>query len=391
MSNYNALYYPFSRCLDVPLMKQLLLLFDSVTFIDPVDDEDWRSQLFCDLEAEHTRFSAYRDLAACMPWLRNEGIVKVINPRCLCSLDDGLTIAATLSDLSDSSWIRAADPRPYKMPMQTYRETGAPSWNIFRPKFPTRLVEALTATPSLKHHVFEEGDDHLAWILSYAAGSAIGINLHLAAADELDLAPVTDSLMHHKLMLMKLARKVINDESPLYSELYFDRVAQHITFKVIDEILPSQKLEQLSLYDIIQFRKETESLRGGLLAEMRRCTFLEFDFRKYQEFDVVERKIVENVLKCTKTYSDEIANVRDRLWPKMSEGFSGAAPTGTAIAGLAGSYISGSGYVLAASVMLSALQPLKVALEWNADLKKAQRSASNAIAYLSRVSRIAER
>jgi hypothetical protein len=41
--------------------------------------------------------------------------------------------------------------------------------------------------------------------------------------------------------------------------------------------------------------------------------------------------------------------------------------------------------------MLSALQPLKVALEWNADLKKAQRSASNAIAYLSRVSRIAER
>jgi hypothetical protein len=276
------------------------------------------------------------------------------------------------------------------MPMQIHRETGAPSWNIFRPKFPTRLVEALTATPSLKHHIFEEGDDQLAWILSYAAGSAVGINLHLAAANELDLAPVTDSLMHHKLMLMKLARKFINDESPLYSEFYIDRVAQHITFKVIDEILPSQKLEKLSLYDLIQFRAETESLRDELLAEMRRCTFLEFNFKKHQEFDVVERKIVENVLKCTKTYSDEIANVRDRLWPKMIEGFSGAAPSATAIAGLAGSYISGSGYVLAASVMLNALQPLKVALEWRADLKKAQRSASNAIAYLSRVSRIAE-
>jgi len=45
-----ALYYPFSRCIDASALKQLLLVFDSVTFLDPVDDDEWRAKLFRDLE-----------------------------------------------------------------------------------------------------------------------------------------------------------------------------------------------------------------------------------------------------------------------------------------------------------------------------------------------------
>ena len=37
-SPLSALYYPFSRCVDACALKQLLLIFDSVTFIEPVDD-----------------------------------------------------------------------------------------------------------------------------------------------------------------------------------------------------------------------------------------------------------------------------------------------------------------------------------------------------------------
>lgn len=97
---------------------------------------------------------------------------------------------------------------------------------------------------------------------------------------------------------------------------------------------------------------------------------------------------MDNLVKSSKVYGDEIAATRDRLWPTMIGGVTGKIPMSASAAGLAASYISGSGYVLAASVVLAALQPLKAALEWRADLKKVQRTSSSAIAYLSQVRKL---
>ena len=35
-----ALYYPFSRCINADSLKQMLLVFDELHFLDPVDDEE---------------------------------------------------------------------------------------------------------------------------------------------------------------------------------------------------------------------------------------------------------------------------------------------------------------------------------------------------------------
>jgi hypothetical protein len=77
----SALYYPFSRCIDSCALKQLLLVFDSVTFLDPVPDEAWRAKLFRDLEvAEDPRFCTYRHLEGLLAELRDEGVISVRKP-----------------------------------------------------------------------------------------------------------------------------------------------------------------------------------------------------------------------------------------------------------------------------------------------------------------------
>lgn len=38
----NCLYYPFSRLLDSATLKYLLLVFDSITFVDEAENEEWR-------------------------------------------------------------------------------------------------------------------------------------------------------------------------------------------------------------------------------------------------------------------------------------------------------------------------------------------------------------
>ena len=63
-SSLAGLYYPFSRCIQPTSLKQLLLVFDEVTFVDPVDDAQWRAKLFADLESYDAEFAPLRVLAA---------------------------------------------------------------------------------------------------------------------------------------------------------------------------------------------------------------------------------------------------------------------------------------------------------------------------------------
>lgn len=177
----------------------MLLIFDSVTFVDAVDDEYWRGRLYQNLEHHDHRFSSYRDISSCLPWLKQKEIVRIIDPHKLRSLNQDLTVAATLSDMTDQTWTRAADPRRYNIPSEFIRGSQSPSWQIFQAKIPEKIVNALDNEEKLSQHLLRKGTETYAWELSYAAGSAISINVHLAAAEELGLSPVTDSALHHEL------------------------------------------------------------------------------------------------------------------------------------------------------------------------------------------------
>src|ERR1700730_855589 len=95
-----VLYYPFSRCIDISALKQMLLLFEGISFCDPVDDEDWRSQLMKGIEREDPRFRAYRDLSGAIPGLLKSGIVRRIDPSTVEKIQDVVTTEAILSDIA---------------------------------------------------------------------------------------------------------------------------------------------------------------------------------------------------------------------------------------------------------------------------------------------------
>jgi hypothetical protein len=208
----SALYYPFSRCIDVAALKQLLLVFDSVTFLDPVEDDEWRAYLFRQLEEqEDLRFNRYREVEEALRTLRLEGTIRLVPPDKLKSLNVVSTPAAAVSDLLDAEWCRVANsPAAFGMPHRRLGPNGEPTWQIFPDKLPLHFRDALFTQPEIRKHLVRSGPEGVSWTVSYEAGSAAAMNLHLAAADELSLAPVTDSDMHHRLMLRKLFRAVTN-------------------------------------------------------------------------------------------------------------------------------------------------------------------------------------
>ena len=70
------------------------------------------------------------------------------------------------------------------MPHRTLAPDGAPTWQIFQSKLPAEFINALREQENFRKHLVREGDSNASWTLSYEAGSAASINVHLAAAEE---------------------------------------------------------------------------------------------------------------------------------------------------------------------------------------------------------------
>lgn len=389
MLNCDALYYPFSRCIDATVLKQFLLLFDSLTFLDPVDDEGWREQLFQDVEYEDARYAQYRDLAGAMPWLRSQGIISIRSPDSLHALNENLTVAATLGDLSDSQWVQSANPDKHGLPTQRF--AGKPCWNIFKPKIPDGVVSALIENDLLRNHLLYEGGDRYAWQLSYAAGSSIGINVHLAAADELSLAPVTDSKLHHYLMLQKLQRGSHSPVTPEAFDQVAEMVAQRAVFNIVKVLLPKEKLELLSLEDVIRFRAETNDSRREFLQDAYRIVAGEIDPQKPAQSEQIVHRVTQRLVDRARAYESALDGAREKLWPKLMDALTSPITIAGTTAALAASFITGSAHVLLASAVLPAVKPMKAIVDWQVDRNAARKSETTSIAYLSQVSSLASR
>ncbi|MDZ4131291.1 MAG: hypothetical protein U1E02_45030, partial [Hydrogenophaga sp.] len=88
-----------------------------------------------------------------------------------------------------------------------------------------------------------------------------------------------------------------------------------------------------------------------------------------------------------KQFQDAVSAARDKIWPNMASSFNKSLATGGAAA-VGFNLIGGPGQVLAASIAAASLTFLNGMLDIRAEVKKAERSASPSIAYLSKVASI---
>lgn len=382
MTKLAALYYPFSRCINAASLKQLLLVFDEVSFVDPVDDDQWRTKLFKDLESHDPQFSRYQDIHPALPELVDDGCVRRIDP---AQFVLKLAAPAALSDLQDSSWLNvASNPRKFHMP--SILIDGSYSWQAFRPKLPQSFLDALMTNPDLRSHLLEEGDDWSSWSLSYAAGSAIGIGLHLEIAEELGVAPVTDSELHHRLLLMKIARATEGSDKTIPIP---DDAIRHLTADIastmLSEVLPEERFSDVTFDEIISFRRSTQIIRKQFLADIEARLGQLRTVPTAQEWIVAGRQVLSSLRIELQRYQAEFTANRDRVWPNMASSLNTALVSGS-VGAVAMSFIGGPGKALLGSIAGASIGALKSALDWRAESRKLLNSSAPSIAYLSRVS-----
>jgi hypothetical protein len=390
----SGLYYPFSRPIEIASLKQMLLVFENLVFLDPVDDESWRAKLFQELEAqEDKRFAKYQQVYEELTLLFQAGAARRVDPIEVTALESPLTTAAALSDLLDEQWSDiASKPQAFSMPHRRLGSNGEATWQIFLPKMPLSFVDALQSQEIFRKHLISQGNIYASWTLSYEAGSAVSISVHLAAAEELNLAPITDSAMHHELLIRKLIRqRAYSDQrSRPIDERVVRQLAHSTATGIIDELLPKSVLDKIRVEEILHFREQTRTLRQQAIMEIGNRLSVLSRVPDVDDLLVASHDVQQSIRSDLRTYRAEIAATRDRLWPTLVTALS-ANLAGGSVAAVAMNYIGGPGYALAASVVAGSLALLKGALDLRAERRKAEASRSPVITYLARVTGLHER
>ena len=383
----SALYYPFSRTINESSLKQMLLIFDSVCFLDSVDD-DWRAFLFRQLEyAEDRRFEKYRYLYEPLKEIKEAGGIRIINPEMFSSLNRTTVSASAISDLLDPEWAQVASrPSAFGMPHRTLGKDNSPTWQIFQSKLPTEFIKALREEDVLRKHLIREGDINASWTLSYEAGSAASINVHLAAAEELALAPITDSPMHHQLLIRKAVREKYGSDMrphPLPDNAV-QLLANNTAIALVKEVLPKGILEKVTFDEVLKFREQTRDLRQELVSELKSRFSIISRNLEPENLIQAQREIQVSTRKELESYGVELADARAKIWPGFVSSL-GQSLAGGSIAAVAFNWLGGAGSILIGSILAGSLALLKSGLDVKREMNKVRNSASPEISYLSKL------
>ncbi len=400
----DCLYYPFSRLLDDATLKYLLLVFDSVTFIDEVESSEWRRVLMQNMaKRDNPIFSSYDKLADDYQMLSEMSAVQVVNPQSLNATQSESVAMSTIADLTNSEFLKIAKkPNLYGLPFRPFgryfgEPADRPTWQSFVGKIATPLLEDdqfLNEEQWISHILVPEDKNH-SWTFSYEAGSAAVTNYYLEAANELRLTPVTTSELHHQLVIHKLKR-IFSDRDNTIEQIddierkRFRAISgKGELVRLLGDMFTPQKLEKISFKNIMKFRLETEDVRREFIKDIN-------DVLRVIDSDPTkigyDKEVIEAITAVEKDFrksEKELKAVRDKLLPAMTESLMFGIPGG----GLLGAFVSflggfsPSGIVAASALTVSGTFFSKALDIWN-EKRNILRNQRSAVSYLAKISKL---
>ena len=250
-----ALYFPFSRCLDELTLKRAVLLYDRLLFVDPVTPEARDALYLREQHADPTITDRWRRAQQHYERLDHEGIAKTVTA-------DVINDADGIDALVDDGLV--VDIEINKSPGMLFN--GRHRWKMLASRVPESMYHGRHRPKPAQAFAGEAIVE-----VSYAAGSSLSLTHAIAIAHELGATPLTDSKAHHDLLLyrMKTAAAAGADQQlpgmhappPGPSDAYLRR---QIELRVIDELIPDGQLRRMDLGELIDYRHRHASARQEL-------------------------------------------------------------------------------------------------------------------------------
>jgi hypothetical protein len=310
---FDAIYYPFSRCLDENTLKRAILLYDRVVFIDPKTPKV-RAGLYSVEQhmrylpdrAAHKLAEEWDEIASRYQMLEAEGAIGFFDPAPLLanSTVDALITAHLDADMRT--------PPTFSLP-----PTAPKAWSILRsriPKsafkklhhqhsarvlYPENIKRPFTNGPfgpgalfsdgkpdqdmsnlTAQRRIVEETEAEYACVVPYYLGSSLAVSTGLAAAAATGAVPITDSAYHHRLLAQRFARAAERQQADgmtmpgLAAEPRpgADLARGLIQLRLFDTVLSAEELSALTLEECLEYRARTEKARSKFRGHVKTLT-----------------------------------------------------------------------------------------------------------------------
>ena len=252
-----ALYFPFSRCLDELTLKRAVLLYDRLLFVDPVTPEARDALYTREQHADPTITPRWRRAQQHYERLDSEGIATTVTADVI---DDSEGIDALVADGLHT------DIEINKTPGTLFN--GRHRWKMLASRVPDSMYygrhQPKPAEPFAGEEIVE---------VSYAAGSSLSLTHAIAIAHELGATPLTDSKAHHALLLYRMKTAAMaaagtgvrlpgmHAPPPGPPDAYLRR---QIELRVIDALVPDEQIQSMSLGKLIDYRHAHQQARADL-------------------------------------------------------------------------------------------------------------------------------
>jgi len=232
-----ALYFPFSRCLDEAALKQAVLLYDRLIFIDPVSAEE-RAALYAGSLTARPRVRQGEPLAA--RWqraerhyrlLEAEGLVETLDAGEILDLERGADFLE--AGLEVDLEVNEAD--------RLFGRSGP--WQILERRLPPAAFEG-PLRRWLRPSERSSRAGRPTFVVPYAVGSSLSLSSALAVGHVTNATLMTDSELHHELLLRRL-RSTSTLTTPDMKAPPVSRDARRlIELRVVEELAPSASLRE---------------------------------------------------------------------------------------------------------------------------------------------------
>lgn len=302
-----CLYYPYARSVDPNMLKRAILLFDEIWFSD-VAGRDQRDMLMQDQYVGSFVAEQYEDLRFAFEDMESEGTVRVHDPRPeICENDKLLTVALEEDLCDDQVWEQFSTRDLPKTWSMLRKRVPSPVFELLGSQVTSRVnspVEAVRAgiretrgefPEMLRRLYYDEAVDwiirnradldnletgrsghgtkapsrideivppdmDLSCVFPFPVGSSLAVNQAAVVADTHGLIPLTDSSLHHALLMRKHERAqeaAQAGKTDKVNGLHPEKI-RRVALAVLEEAIPDELLERLTLTQAVRYRRASE-------------------------------------------------------------------------------------------------------------------------------------
>jgi hypothetical protein len=138
------------------------------------------------------------------------------------------------------------------------------------------------------------------------------VNFALNASQHQGFAPLADSVVYQRLLGVKYARAVSNvgkSEPQIH--------LSDLSFAILDELVPAERLEQMTYGDVVKYRKESAAAREAFLEHLstlhaKQSTITDDDYAK-----ALTTIVNTEILPEARTFKNKMAAIHDNLFGSL--------------------------------------------------------------------------